>query len=300
MTALSGHLIHAVSDDQTTYNEIIATSSVIHQGGFAALNAAGYLVPLSDASGIIPLGLVEAFGDGAANAGGAIPTSVTGNAAASRPPRAIVRLDSWFANQVPVAGVAGTIADVGDYVYLASDNWATDLTRTPTTNYGPVGVIMRFHSATSYTVRMFSYAERLALGKVVSTYLLGTLSHRVLESVASANVLNVASPFRGRVLETHWRPNGFHAGIATGTPTLSFNIGGSALSGGVLTVSGGNLNAVADLDAYRDGTAVTNTGGAADVDYDEVIRLVRGGGVALTALTSANIAIEVYVDVEEK
>lgn len=273
---------------------IITNSETVYVGGYYGMSG-GYATEWADTPGMRPLGLLTAMGAGCANAGGALPLAVTGNTSATVPPRAAFAVTGFRAEALPVAGA--TSADVGRKVYLTSDN-LTDLTLTPTLHAPAVGVIVAYRSATSYDVRFFGQAEQIVLGSPRERWQVGSLSGKVLEAVTSANVVSYPAPKRARILSDAWRPASYEAGIATGTPTLSLRTGGGAVSGGVLTVSGGRLNAAADLYQYVTGTAVTNTGGNAIVDAGEVITYVRGGGAGLTALASGNVIIDLYLDVE--
>lgn len=287
-----------MSEPDGIEQRIIANGEVIYLYGYVGLNAAGYVVALSDAAGITPLGMAVGFGAGAANAGGAIPDEVTGDTTADVPPTVMVDVFGFNGDFLPVAG-ASTIADNGSKVYLTSDNWNADLTLTPTTHVPAVGIITKFHTSTEFKVRFFDVDEMRASARSISRWHIGTIGGHVLEAVASANVLTFPAVKSARILESAWRSTSFEAGITTGTPTLAIRTGGGAVSGGTLTVSGADLTAIGSMSEWHTGSAITNTGGNATVDAGEIITLVRGGGAGLSALASGNIAIDVYLDVEE-
>lgn len=287
-----------MSEPDGIEQRIIGNASVIYLYGYVGVNAAGYVVPLSDAPGITPLGQVVGFGSGSSNAGGAIPDSVTGNTSADVPPTAMVDVFGFNGDFIPVAG-ASTIADNGSKVYLTSDNWSADLKLTPTTHLPAVGTIVKFHTSSQFKVRFFDVDEMRGSAVSITRWHLGTLAGKALEAVASANVLTFPATKSARILESSWRPTSFEAGITTGTPTLAIRTGGGAVSGGTLTVSGADLTAVTSMSEWHTGSAITNTGGNATVDAGEVITLVRGGGAGLSGLASGNVGIDVYLDVEE-
>jgi len=135
----------------------IADAEVVYQGGYYGVNAAGYLTEMADTVALAPVGTINHFGMGCADAAGALPLSVTGDTSATPPPQAVVDIGGKILEGVPVAG-ASTIADLMDHVYLGTDNLLADLTITPTTNTPPIGEIIKFHSATSFDVQLYSHA----------------------------------------------------------------------------------------------------------------------------------------------
>lgn len=281
----------------------IANSETVYLRGYYARNTSGYLTELADSADLMPLGIIGEFGDGCAANSGAVPEEVTGNTSAAIPPIAIMSVDGFTGRAIPVAG-ASTLAHVGRLVYCGSDAWNTDCTLTPTTYLPAIGIIVRYYSATSFDVRFFSLLEMKARqaatgsSNIIGPILVKHLNAPILEAVTSANIGTFPSPVAGRISRTFWAPSSYEAGIATGTPTISFRTVGGAVSGGVLTVSGGRLNAVGDMTNFVTGTAITNTGGGATVSKGELITLVRGGGAGITAIATGNVGIDIYMSFE--
>ncbi len=94
------------------------------------------------------LGMVVEF-DSPLQTGG----SATGNAAGTV--RVIIDMDGGIIREVDVA-VAAAETDVGDQVFLATDNVETDLTTAATTNLNAIGEIIRFHTSSSWDVLLYS------------------------------------------------------------------------------------------------------------------------------------------------
>lgn len=126
----------------------VANASQIYAGMGVGTNAAGFLVPITDVTGLKFEGVAEH--DALGNTG--VSPSVTCRVDDTGP----VLLG------VPVTG-ASTIANVNDLVYTLTDNLLTDLQTAAATNIKAVGKIVRFNSSTSFDVQLFTAAEHLAL-----------------------------------------------------------------------------------------------------------------------------------------
>ncbi len=275
----------------------IANGETVYIGGYYALNAAGYLTEPTDTAGVRLLGIIQGFGGGAADAGGALPLSVAGDTSASPVPEAIVDVESKLINDIAVSG-ASSIADVGSAVYLSSDNWSADLTLTPTTNLPPIGFITKSNSATSFEVYLYSAAEALALAKQPS-YLKATLHTTVLEGSASANIAQIKPPHAGVITAIYSRPTGFDAGYAAGDQSCSLMVDTGAVSGGVIRLIESQCDAIGDLDAFTTATAVTNTSGNAEFSAGSLIRVIlAASGTGFTAAVDT-VSFEIYIEYTE-
>lgn len=300
MPSLSAHIEKRTAEPTDRHNFRITNSETIYQGGFVGLSTAGLLTELADTVGLLPVGIVTGFGRGAADAAGAIPLSVAGNTSATEPPEAIVDLSSRILREVPVAG-ASVIGDVGLPVYLTNDNWEDDLTTTPATNLPPIGIIVRFHSATSFDVRTFSFLE-LARKAGVIRYLQMGVHSSALEGAgapSSANVARVLAPHRGLMRQTYWRTQGFNSEYASGSVTLSPAVAGLSVSGGVLTVAYTGLDAIGDMANFTSGSAITNTSGNAEFQRGEAIELALGddsGGLTVISSSGNQVTVEAWLE----
>lgn len=264
----------------------LTTAERFYQGGFYGLSAAGRLTELSDAAGVVPLGIISHFGEGAANDAGAIPDNVLGDTSLSPEPEAVVDVGRKVFRQVPVAG-ASTIANVGDDVYLTSDNWEADLTLTEAVFIRAIGKIIRFHSATSFDVMVFpAYGVGNIQGAVTKKHI-GALNTSALEgTIASANVIVWSAPHAGIIRATTARPSGFDTTYSAGSVTLRFRTDKGIVSGGNIGLSSGNINAKADLASEISGTTVTNTSGNAEFSAGGTVRAyLVSGGTGFTAVS---------------
>ena len=123
--------------------------------------ATGRLTELTDAGGKRPLGILVMGGSDTADLSGAIPPAITGDTSASPEPKVDVDIGEKMIEGVPVAG-ASAITDVGDEVYLETDNVAADLKVAASSSIPAVGIIVNFNSSTSFDVLLYSYATMLA------------------------------------------------------------------------------------------------------------------------------------------
>ena len=130
----------------TTQSFIITNAAVLYVGGYACLDTSGTLAVCADTTGFEPVGFVVGFEDATAEG------TDTGDTGASIPPEAIVDIGGGIVSGLAVTG-ASAPGDVRDLVYATSDNV---FTTTATSNIPAVGQIVRFNSATSFDVLMFS------------------------------------------------------------------------------------------------------------------------------------------------
>lgn len=156
MTALAKNDDRLVTSPRGRGSYIVTNAATVYVNGGVGLTSAGRLSPWADTAGMLWKGLCMGGStrNSSANAGG----KVTGDTLASPPYEADVDESGSLLRAVPVAG-ASAQTDLDRLVYSASDNLRTDLTLTATTNVKPIGVIVRYNSATSFDVRLFTPAE---------------------------------------------------------------------------------------------------------------------------------------------
>jgi hypothetical protein len=126
-----------------------ATNAVqFYAGGLVFLDrATGRVVKPADTATYEFLGLVK--------------RNVLGDTSATPIPEVEVNTSGDTLQRVTVTG-ASAITDVGDRVYIASTDNPNDLTKTATTNTGPIGWITRWYSGTTCDVKLMTPAEYLA------------------------------------------------------------------------------------------------------------------------------------------
>ena len=129
----------------------IADAAVVSIGDFVAYNASGDLVRVADTASFIPLGHVAGFDPPNIEVDG----SATGDTTATRPPRAIVDIDTRLVRDLAVTGVTGE-GDKGAPVFTTGPN---TYTLTPTANIPQVGWVKAFVSSGIADVAFFSANE---------------------------------------------------------------------------------------------------------------------------------------------
>jgi len=133
----------------------IKSAVALFIGGYASLDpVVGRADKNADTAGYLNLGRVIEF-DSPLQSGG----TATGNAGGTV--RAIIDLEGGIVRGVPVTGAAAE-TDVGDFVFLATDNLA-DLKLAVNVNTKAVGMIVKFNTATSFDVLLFNTETMRAL-----------------------------------------------------------------------------------------------------------------------------------------
>lgn len=219
----------------------IANAEVTYAGSLAALRAVdhataasrGYADVLTAANGNIPLG-------------GTFQRGATGDTSATRPPEGEVDVEGQVWLGTAVTGGAGDITDLGQFVYASDD---ATLTFTRPTLGLPIGVATRYLTGTNYNVYLFSFGELCAIS------LGGAGQDNIYLGSVDLAVINPNDPGGAKVnVRTGW-PCPYHAKItdffalvdvatvaASGTDgyDLNLELGGTDLTGGVLTIAGAN------------------------------------------------------------
>lgn len=287
-----------ISRTKATDNSVeafrIANTVALAAGDYVGVNdAAGDAVEISDADGVRPLGFVVGFT--------VLDTGVTdtGDTAAADPPRAKVDIGGGIQNRVAVTGVTGQL-NVGKPVYATGINTFT-LTET---NFLPaVGIVVRWHVATTCDVYFFSAAQIAAAqggaqGQREILHL-GSISTLALRATNQATLHRKPLPGYGRLRGVWAQPAGFHAGHNTGSLTLSLLIGtttvgaATAVTGGRTLLRSTQIDASGDLVSQVSGTAVT--GGQEWDEGANVFIRRESGGAAFTA--TAPVTYELWAQI---
>lgn len=140
----------------------LTDSEIFYHGGYYGIDlTTGRLTEMTDVATVKPLGILDLMDSDTANAAGALPLQVTGNTSASPEPKVTIGIGEKMIRDVPVAG-ASAITDVGELVYLTSDNVLSDLTLTSAVSLPAVGYIVGFSTSTTFDVILFSAAQMRA------------------------------------------------------------------------------------------------------------------------------------------
>jgi hypothetical protein len=121
---------------------LVDDGDVIYKGTLVGVNAAGYLVPMSDTASLIYVGVAAQSGDNSAGADGAIGV--------------LVEKEGEFG--FVYAGGDATIAKIGDEVYAQDDQTVDEDDSLTTTDY-KVGVIQEVISTTHVRIRIDNYVK---------------------------------------------------------------------------------------------------------------------------------------------
>lgn len=185
---------------------------------------------------------------------GAIPMGFcsrrsTGDAGTSPEGEAQIDLQGRVIKSLTVAGLAGTVADNLRLVY-ATDDGTFSLTRTAPNI--PIGVVIRFRSASAADVLFFDFGTLCAIGMAGAgrpgLWLLGV----VRAGLSTGDALTgIVAPCHGRIESVY----GIVAQTATDADVdidLNLEIGGTNVTGGVIEWVAADANA-----AKKAGTAIT-------------------------------------------
>lgn len=227
MAALSENLNRTV---RTRIKQAFKIANTIQAfgGSFAALRTAehataasrGYAAPYNDAAGNLFLG-------------GHFNRKILGDTSATPVPESDTTIEGEILKRVDVTGVSA-ITDVGKSVYATTDN---DLTLTRGAINCPVGFIVRWHTGTSVDVLLFSAAEMAILtlsGCAGETILLGSIDAGIADGAA---ISSWPAHFHGKITGTFAIQETINAG-ASPNIAADFTVGGSAMTGGIITIAG--------------------------------------------------------------
>lgn len=251
---------------------VVENADTTYAGSMTSLKA-GYLRPYQGTAGEQPVGRAIVEG------------SVLGDTSASPKPTQSVAMVDEIVEAVAVSG-ASTIADVGKVVYLNdTDDLKADLTLTRPTRGIPYGVIEKFNSSTSFDVLRFGRTTLLAMQGT------GTREMMPLGTFANAALINgniataIVMPFHGKFVSLHGMVETAFTGSG-GTADINLEIGGTNVTGGVLTVS---TAAGGTIGTKLDATAITaanefNEGSTVDVEVANTGGTQTAGSVRLYAI----------------
>lgn len=251
-------------------SEVINTE-VLYSGGYVALGAPdhgttanrGRLFAWASAAGEIPVGF--AYG-----------RDITGDTSASPIPAGTVDAGETVIKQVAVTGLAGTVADVGQKVYMSDDGTFT-FTR-PTVGI-PIGIVSRWISASLADVKFFSMNELLVLAMAGCGQQLMYLGHFDVDTIANGNLrTGIPMPFHGKFLTVFAMVDKAVTGSGTATAAINLEIGGTNVTGGVITVTAALAGTKGAKLAGSSVTAanVFHEGDLLDVEAASVIDLTGG------------------------
>ena len=257
----------------------IADGVTVYKGRYAAVRgpdhatSQGVVDSWAETPGLVPLGPLGA-------AGGL--SSVAGDAAALPPPEAEMPVLPQLLRRVAVTGAASA-ADVMSYVY-ASDNATLTLTR-PTDDAVVFGVIVKWHTSTTCDVLTLGLLGQILMAAQASRFWLELGSYDNADLVTGNIATALVMPFHGKVISLHGIVEKAFTG-ASGTADVNLEIGGTNVTGGVLTVS---TAACGTIGTKVDATAITaanvfHEGDTVDVEVANTGGTQTAGRVRLYAL----------------
>lgn len=229
----------------------VAAATKIQGGSLVCLNAAGYAVKGTAAAGLRALGRAEQTIDNSAGAAGDLPIEVH---------------PGHFIWENAAAGDAVTRADIGRHAWIVDDQ---TVGRTPSSSRSPAGIIVDVDGNGVWVRSGLTVAPppRHFVAAAVAT-LVGTPVYRVVAPIAGT-IVAIRSVISGA--------------LATGDATLTAAIGGTAVTGGVITITQAG-SAAGDVDAALPSAANT-------VAVGDVIGLTVGG--TNTASVGASVLFEI-------
>lgn len=125
--------------------------------------------------------------------------------------------------------------------------------------------------------------------------LLGIIHTTALEGTAAIDLFKRTMRGNGRITRLWAKPTGFDASYAAGSQVLNLEIGTTNLTGGVLTLAFGDIDAVGDLANNIAATAITALNEF--VDGDIVTCELAVSGTGFTAAID-NVSFEIWADIE--
>ena len=272
-------------EDTGRHVAVIKDAEALVLNALAAIDiTTGYMEFADDASNLVPCGMVMGAGDGVAS-------HLTGSSTYLY--TAVVR--GKIIQQWAVTGAASA-ADNGKLVY-ASDGQTLTLT-VPTTGM-PFGHIVKWISSTLCDVYFYSFNESLARilngSSIYEQMEFGTFPTNALQGTAAAILKTIISKSHYKFISLHAQCVGYDNAAVAGSQALNLDIGGTNVTGGVLTVAYTDVDAVADMGAAIDATAITALN---EVHQGDTVKLeMAASGTGFTADCAA--AIQVYAIIQK-
>lgn len=214
---------------------------VYHGSLIGLVRSTGRATKWSDTAGLEFLGYAE--------------RAALGDTSASPPVEVEVNEEGQVLEGVTVTG-GSAITDNGDFVYAGDDG---SFTLTPTVNVGPVGKVVRWHTSTTCTIRLFTPEEYQALGVPVILSIPVTLA----QITGAGDVVTTITPgFAGRIVKW-WAVVTVPVTTAAKAATLNIEIGTTNLTGGTIALTSANCTPLGAVVAASAITAA-NYFGASD------------------------------------
>ena len=268
--------------DVNRFEGIIKDTEALVIGGLLALNTnTGKVEFMDDAQYLVPIGV-------ASNQAAGNNENLTGNTAGDY---SVVAKAGIIISSVLVTGTSA-ITDVMKLVY-ATDGQTLTLTR-PTTGL-PIGFIRKWVSGTTCDVQLFSLESIRVLSQIGTkqTICLGRINSHSIEGTSALDVLSYEAPNGFTIDSFYAKAEGIDSGLVAGDQDFNLEIGGTNVTGGLLTLGFADANAVADLATKISSTAITanNVCKAGDIIQVEMV----AGGTGFTADKAGAFAL--YIDV---
>ena len=279
----------ATAIDINRLETVIKNSEALMQNALAAIDVSTGLVEfMDDAANLFPIGQIVNSWDGIAD-------NLTGDGstkkAVSRSGVLLVGSDG-STNGVSVTGVTAA-TDFGKLVY-GTDGQTMTLTR-PTCGL-PVGFVVKWISSTYCYVYLWGNAEAYILSKFSNSpsgyfpKTFGTFISNAFQGTAAVDLHTETSYEHYRILSLHARCKGYDNALVAGSQAINLEIGGTNVTGGVLTLAYTDGDAAADMGVAIDATAIT---AANEVHIGDTVQLeMAASGTGFTADVAA--AFEIY------
>lgn len=237
-----------------------------------------------DADNLLPLGLAISPDDGN-------PDHLTGD---STYDYKVVTRSNIIVNKISVTG-ASAITDIGKLVYCTDGSTYT-LTK-PTTGL-PVGFITNWRSSTYCDVYFFGFKDavnwQIARGhREIMDF--GTFPTNALQGTAAVTLFTAPAALKHyKFISLHAQPMAHDNAAVAGAQTVNLAIGGTNVTGGVLSLGYGDCDAAGDMGTEIDATAIT---AANEVHEGDVVTLLMAAsGTGFTADAAA--AFKIYAIIE--
>ena len=263
---------------------VIKDSEALVLNALAALNVStGKLEFMDDAASLIPCGLVINASDG-------IVSHLTGSSTYNY--KAVVR--GGIVVRWAVTG-ASAITDIGKQVY-ATDGQTMTLT-APSCGL-PIGRVVNWISSTTCDVYLYSFAEAMALANSnpfgYKIKKLVTILSNALQGTSAVTLWTETSKEHYKFISFHAQCVGHDNAALAGSQALNLDIGGTDVTGGVLTLAYTNCDAYGDMGTAIDATAIT---AANEVHIGDVVKVeMAASGTGFTA--DAVAAFDIYAVVQ--
>lgn len=281
--------LYAVGQDLSRFTSIIKTSEPLMYNAMCAVDkSTGKLEFMDDLKNLVPVGYLDKRADSGSPG---TSTDLTGDGTMKATAVSGITITDATNERVSVTGAASA-ANTFDPVYMSD---GSTFTLTPPTCAVPVGVVKRWISSTYCEILIFPWWFHFVTSRLS---IKGTKSWvrnlTVMSGTAEIAVVSFVAQEHFTITDIWAKPAGVDTGTVAGAQLLHVEVGGVAVTGGVLTLGYASFDASGDVDTKVASAGVITAGGEVHIgDTVEIVMAASGTGFTANKVAAAELVMEV-------